>query len=117
MDPLLRHAEEILETASEAQAAQGPLSTDRSEYLIAVLRSGSIRMIADNGNWSLSALAAEYGASAVYRVTRRIRSVRVEAWSAGRTCVLTRESPAQCVRGATPTALIAQPCFFSPAIV
>ena len=81
MDALLRHAGQILETAAEAQEAGGPLGHP-SEYLIAVLRVGSIRMIADAGGWSLPALAAEYGASAVYRVTRRTSSVRVEAWSA-----------------------------------
>jgi hypothetical protein len=80
MDALLRHAGQILETAAEAQGAEGP--DHPSEYLIAVLRVGSIRMFADSGGWSLPALAAEYGASAVYRVTRRTSSVRVEAWSA-----------------------------------
>ena len=116
MDALLRNAGEMLETAAEAQAAEGPLA-DRSEYLIAVLRTGCIRMIADAGDWSLSALAAEYGASTVYRVIRRPRSVRVEAWSAGRSCVHTRELAAPCARGAPPTALIAQPCLFSPALL
>ena len=45
MDALLRNAGQILETAVEAQAAEGPVSHS-SEYLIAVLRAGSIHMIA-----------------------------------------------------------------------
>jgi len=115
MDALLRHAGQILETAAEAQEAGGPLGHP-SEYLIAVLRVGSIRMIADAGGWSLPALAAEYGASAVYRVTRRPSSVRVEAWSAGGTCVLTRELPAQHARRATPPALIAPHALLLPSL-
>lgn len=94
MDALLRHAGEILETAAEAQAAEGSPNLP-AEYLIVVSRTGSIRMIADGGDWSLPALATEYGAAAAYRVSRRLRSVRVEAWSAGRSCVLTRELAAR----------------------
>lgn len=84
MDAFLRDAEQILETAVAAES--GPV-----EHLIAILRTGSVRILSDAGGWSLPALAAEYGASAVYRVTRRGRTARVEAWSLGRTCVLTRE--------------------------
>lgn len=89
MDAFLRDAEQILETAVEAQATAG--RENPAEHLIAVLRSGSIRMLSDAAGWSLPAVAMEYGASAVYRVTRRARQVRVEAWSFARTCVLTRE--------------------------
>lgn len=112
MDALLRNAGQILETAAEAQTAQGPLNHP-SEYLIAVLRTGSIRMFADAAGWSLPALAAEYGASAVYRVNRRTRSVRVEAWSAGRKCVLTRELPGRADRTGSP-ALFARPPVLTP---
>jgi hypothetical protein len=86
MDAFLRDAERILETAVAAGSCP-------AEYLIAILRTGSIRLLSDAQGWSLPALAAEYGASAVYRVTRRGRTARVEAWSLGRTCVLTREVP------------------------
>ncbi len=86
MDAFIKDAEQILETAGNAE---GP-----AEHLIAVLRSGSVRILSETTGWSLPALAAEYGASAVYRVVRRARQVRVEAWSFGRTCVLTRELPA-----------------------
>lgn len=91
MDVLLRYAGEILETAAEAQAAEGLPAAGASEYLIAVLRGGSIRMIVDAGSWSLPALAAEHCASAVYRAMRRPRLIRVEAWSAGNTWMLTRD--------------------------
>ncbi len=84
MDAFLRDAGEILETAASAPGGTG-------EHLIAVLRSGSVRMLSDASGWSLPALAREYGASAVYRVARSLREVRVEAWSFGRTCTLTRE--------------------------
>jgi hypothetical protein len=94
VDALLRDAEQILETAVEADGA--------ADHLIAVLRTGTIRMLTDAAGWSLPALAAEYGASAVYRVVRRFRAVRVEAWSSGRTCVLTRELPGQAPAALTP---------------
>jgi hypothetical protein len=104
MDTFLRYAEQILETA--VAAGSGP-----SEHLIAILRTGSIRLLSDAQGWSLPALAMEYGASAVYRVTRRGRLVRVEAWSLGRTCVLTREL-AGVVVAVTPLSL---PLSLSPA--
>jgi hypothetical protein len=87
MDAFLRDAEQILETA--IAAGSGP--SEHAEHLIAILRTGSIRLLSDTNGWSLPALGAEYGASAVYRVTRRGRLARLEAWSLGRTCVLTRE--------------------------
>ncbi|HEY7389169.1 MAG TPA: hypothetical protein VH640_11715 [Bryobacteraceae bacterium] len=97
MDAFLRDAEQILETA--VAAGNGP-----AEHLIAILRTGSIRLLSDVSGWSLPALAAEYGATAVYRVTRRGRLARVEAWSLGRTCVLTRELTG-IVRAVTPVEL------------
>jgi hypothetical protein len=93
MDAFLRDAEQILETAVQAQATEG--KENPAEHLIAVLLSGSIRVLSDAAGWSLPALAMEYGASAVYRVARRARQVRVEAWSRGRSCVLTHELPAR----------------------
>jgi hypothetical protein len=115
MDAFLRNAGQILDTAAEAQAAEGPLNHP-SEYLIAVLRAGSIRMMADAAGWSLPALAAEHGASAVYRVSRRPRSVRVEAWSAGRTCVLTRELQGSAPAMLSPAGLIAWKSLLSPSV-
>jgi hypothetical protein len=87
VDTFLRHAEQILETAAEARASEA------HEYLISVSYLGSIQMLSDGAGWSLPALAAEHGATAVYRVHRLSRKVQVEGWSAGRSCVLTREFP------------------------
>ncbi len=38
--------------------------------------------------WSLSALAAEFGAEAVYKVEHRGSSVRVEGWNGSERCLL-----------------------------
>jgi hypothetical protein len=87
MDSFVRNAEQILETAVKAKDCGTP------EYLISVSYQGSIQILSETTGWSLSALAAERGATAVYRVKRLGRLVRVEGWSAGRNCVLNRELP------------------------
>lgn len=87
MDTFIRHAEQILDTALEARDSAS------SEYLISVSYLGSIHILSEASGWSLSALAAEHGATAVYRVKRMGKKVHVEGWSAGRSCVLTREWP------------------------
>ncbi len=88
MDVFLRNAEQILETAARAKECVTP------EYLICVSRGGSIQMLSETTGWSLPALAMEYGASAVYRVKRLGGMVRVEGWSAGRQCSLSRDQSA-----------------------
>jgi len=85
VDTFIRHAEQILETATEARDCEA------SEYLISVSYLGSIHILSEAAGWSLPALAAEHGAVAVYRVKRLGKKVRVEGWSCGRTCVLTRD--------------------------
>jgi hypothetical protein len=85
MDSFVRNAEQILETAIKAKDCGTP------EYLISVSYQGSIQILSETTGWSLPALAAERGATAVYRVRRKGRLVRVEGWSAGRNCVLDRE--------------------------
>lgn len=97
MDTFIRHAEQILETASEARDGGAP------EYLISVSYLGSIHILSETAGWSLPALAAEHGAVAVYRVTRLGKKVRVEGWSSSRTCVLTRDWPEQGAPRAYPT--------------
>ena len=87
MDTFLRHAEQILDTASQARGCGS------SESLISVSYAGTIHILSDAAGWSLPALAAEHGATAVYRVKRLGMKVHVEGWSYGRTCVLTRELP------------------------
>ncbi|MBV9506685.1 MAG: hypothetical protein JO323_16965 [Acidobacteriia bacterium] len=85
MDAFIRHAEQILETAVEAQACGTP------EYLIAVSANGPIRVISETAGWSLAALSADSGATAVYKIARRLNRIVVEGWSAGRTCMLSQE--------------------------
>lgn len=86
MEAFLRNAEQILETAAASKDASA------SEYLIAISREGAISMqVDDGGAWSLPGLAAERGAMAVYRVQRKSRMVRVEGWSYGQKCELSRE--------------------------
>ena len=75
-------AEEILDVAMAADAAAGDLA-------ILIDRQGGIRMLDPTG-WSLPALSADFGASAVYRVQRRGRTVRVEGWRGGERCLIQR---------------------------
>jgi hypothetical protein len=75
-----RRAEEILQVATAANSALG-------DTLMVLDRQGGIRMFANDG-WSLPALAAEYGAEAVYKVERRGSAVRVEGWNGSERCLL-----------------------------
>jgi len=77
---LFRRAEEILEIATTDSAALG-------DTLMVLDRQGGFRMLEPAG-WSLSALAAEFGAEAVYKVERRGFSVRVEGWNGSERCLL-----------------------------
>jgi len=77
----LQQAEDILEIA---MAAAGDVA-------ILIDRAGGMRML-DPSGWSLPALGAEYGASAVYKVERRGTTVRVEGWSGGQRCLVQRDT-------------------------
>jgi hypothetical protein len=85
VDSFLGQAEQILETAAAASETNSP------EYVICVSRTGSIRILSDVTGWSLPALAIELGAAALYQVGRDGTGVRVEGWSYGRKCLLSRE--------------------------
>ena len=87
VEGLLKNAGEILETAA---SAKGDAAQDCT---ICVSRLGAIRILTEPAGWALPALAAEYGAAAVYRVERRGGTVRVEAWSPQGGCVLRRNLP------------------------
>ncbi len=87
METLRRTAERILETALEANDGELRNCT------MSVGREGAIGVSTEQADWSLAALAAEMGASAVYRVERRMSQVSVEAWSLGKTCLLRRKLP------------------------
>jgi hypothetical protein len=79
----LHKAEEILEIAVAGNGDAGDLA-------IVIDRQGAMRML-DPGGWSLSAMCAEFGAAAAYRVERRGRTIRVEGWGGGDRCLLQRE--------------------------
>lgn len=87
MEALLRNAEHILETAVHATDGQ------YQDCTLCVSRGGDIRVSTEQAGWSLPALAADTGAAAVYRIERRWRTVRVEAWSPGGSCVLLKDLP------------------------
>lgn len=78
----LQKAEEILEVAASGNGEAGDLA-------ILVDRQGGMRMLDPKG-WSLPALCAEFGASAVYTVIRGAQTVRVEGWGGGDRCLLQR---------------------------
>jgi len=79
-----RHAEEILDIASAGDGGLG-------DTLLVLDRQGGFRMLEPAG-WSVAALAAEYGAAAVYKVQRRGEAVRVEGWDGSHRCLLEGES-------------------------
>jgi hypothetical protein len=75
VSPLLRHAEEILDTAIAGTADIG----------IIVSKHGALRFI-DAAGWSLPAMRTEFGAAAVYKVERGGCMVRVQGWDGDRIC-------------------------------
>jgi len=75
-----RRAEEILRIATNGASELG-------DALVVLDRQGGFRML-DAAGWSLPALAAEFGAEAVYKVERRGLSVRVEGWDGSQRCLL-----------------------------
>ena len=83
----MQQAEDILDVAV---AANDPGAQD-----VAILmdRQGGMRML-DAAGWSLPAMSAEFGATAVYKVERRGGTVRVEGWGGGQRCLIQRNVPA-----------------------
>jgi hypothetical protein len=79
----LRQAEEILDVAVAGDGDAGDLA-------ILIDRQGGMRMLDPNG-WSLPALCAEFGGTAVYTVVRRAHTVRVEGWGGGERCLIQRD--------------------------
>ena len=76
----LREVEEIFATAREG----GPEDCDLA---ILVSREGGIHMVAGS-DWELESLRVRHGATAAYRIARSGGRVRLEARSAGQSCVL-----------------------------
>jgi len=86
-----QHAEEILRIATSGDTALG-------DTVVVLDRQGGFRMLEPAG-WSLPALAAEFGAEAVYKVERRGTSVRVEGWNGAERCLLQGQSSQDRFRG------------------
>ena len=80
MSAFFRRAEEILQIAGSGAGELG-------DTLFVLDRQGGLRML-ESAGWSLPALAAEFGAEAVYRVERRGVSVRVEGWDGRQRCLM-----------------------------
>jgi hypothetical protein len=83
---LLRQAEDIVEIATRGN----------QDLAILIDAAGAIRIIDPTG-WSLPALAAESGASAVFKVERRAGALRVEGWDGAQRCLIQRRA-----RGVSP---------------
>lgn len=82
MRAFLQQAEDILDVAVSGDSGL-------QDVVILMDRQGGMRML-DPSGWSLQALTAEFGASAVYRVERRGGAVRVEGWNGQQRCLLQR---------------------------
>jgi hypothetical protein len=80
-----RRAEEILEIATNGSSGLG-------DALLVLDRQGGFRMLEPAG-WSLTGLAAETGAEAVYKVERCSSGVRVEGWNGSERCLLEAPGP------------------------
>jgi hypothetical protein len=89
----LRHAEEILESASGGR--------EDCELAILVGRDGGIHMVADS-DWALDRLREHHAARTAYRVTRRAGRVELEARADGQSCIMHRESPARVLSPCVP---------------
>ena len=83
MSAFLQQAEDILDVAIAGNRYGA------GDVAILIGRQGGMRML-DPAGWSLPALSAEFGASAVYKVERRGGAVRVEGWSGGQRCLIQR---------------------------
>lgn len=84
MSEFLRQAEDVLETAIDGYGDQ--------DLVIVIGRQGGLRLM-DAAGWTLPALTAEYGASAVFRVERRSGGTRVEGLCGAERCLLQRKAP------------------------
>ncbi|MGH9721397.1 MAG: hypothetical protein ACRD8O_14395 [Bryobacteraceae bacterium] len=90
MSAFLDNARSILETA-EAAERQGQ---EPGDLAILVCSDGGLRLVTEPAEWSMKALAWEYGATMSYRVKHAGGRVRVEGQSAGQTCILESEPAA-----------------------
>ena len=82
MRGFLQQAEDILDIAASGDSSL-------QDAVIVMDRQGGMRMLDPTG-WSLPALSAEYGATAVYKVEKRRETVRVEGWDGFQRCLIQR---------------------------
>lgn len=82
MRAFVQQAEDILEVAAQGDSSQ-------QDVAMLIDRQGGMRML-DPAGWTLPALGAEFGATAVYKVERRGGTVRVEGWNGSQRCLLQR---------------------------
>ena len=82
MSSFLQQAEDILDVAASGESSL-------QDVAIVMDRQSGMRML-DPAGWSLPALAAEFGAMAVYKVERRGAAVRVEGWNGTERCLVQR---------------------------
>ncbi|MGD0869311.1 MAG: hypothetical protein ABSB88_07165 [Bryobacteraceae bacterium] len=84
MRAFLQQAGDILDIAASGDSSL-------QDMAILIDRQGGMRML-DPSGWSLPALGAEFGATAVYKVERRGTAVRVEGWDGSQRCLVQRNS-------------------------
>jgi len=78
----LQQAEDILDVATSGDSSL-------QDVVIVMDRQGGMRML-DPSGWSLPALSAEFGATAVYKIEKRGETVRVEGWNGFQRCLIQR---------------------------
>ena len=78
----MRQAEQILDVATTGTGCT-------QDVVILIDRQGGMRML-DPAGWSVSGLAAEFGADAVYKVERRGAAVQVQGWTGSERCMVQR---------------------------
>jgi hypothetical protein len=81
VDIFLEHAQQILDVA------QSDTSGSSEDFALLIRPDGGLHFIME-APFTLSAASEYGGARSAYRVTRSRSGVRVEGWTAGRTCVL-----------------------------
>jgi hypothetical protein len=91
VDSFLEHAQQILDVA------QSDSSGSREDFALLIRPDGGLHFIMES-QFTLEAASEYGGASSAYRVTRSGSGVRVQGWSAGRTCVLQEKSAAELSR-------------------
>jgi len=94
VSPFLKHAEEIFSAARQPGA-------ENCEMAILVSAEGAIHVLPASG-WELESLRIDRGARAAYRITRQGGSVRLEARSAGESCLFEAQKPAPAWRAGLP---------------